>query len=228
MTQQYQCFMHGLIPDRSLHHVLERLVILAGNFSWNGQPNLYEHEIVWHPIDKQPSDNRKRSDDLVMRLRASFFDGTSFIKVKNRAWKLAQLNRPEAPSTMSDRPRTWNQRGIIESDLEGDVFAYLDLLGYQPAFEFVRKGHQFPCDALRVCVYQLYKIKTQHMVSSATLLDESSETPPWIMEVTSPLTNAMGTATMGPAIERFATFMRGVVDLIAVDHIALDNKIKYS
>ncbi|TPX38580.1 hypothetical protein SeMB42_g06653 [Synchytrium endobioticum] len=224
---QFQCFVHGLLPDKSLQHVLQRLQILAGNFDFDGDCNLYEHEIVWHPKVLSLTENRKRSDDTVLRIRASSYHGQNFIKEDRREWKLFTQSRPEPPVLNTDRVRTWNQRAVMESNVEGDIFAYLDMLGYQPAFEYVRRGYQLPIDALRVCIYRLYKLTLPRKASSAVPLDDSLE-PPWVVEVTSPLTNAMGTTNMGIMIDRLSGFIRGLVDLIAVDHVAFDNKIKYS
>lgn len=296
-TTQFQCFVHGLLPDRSLQHVLQRLQILAGNFEFNGQQNLHEHEIVWHPqgmwagvmyrsafklvrhlltyhgsksmtrLASSLPEHRKRSDDMVLRIRATFYDGQNFIKTSRRQWQVKFLEgflprimggvwtstpltkapptlfqTQEALSSKSTRATTHQFRshqnmesascyGIgrrrrclhlpwiarlpvrtlhFPTRATHGSYRLMTFYMHRPAFEYVRQGYQFPVDVLRVCVYKLYKLTIPRKVSSAVLLDESVEAP-WIVEVTSPLTSALGTNVMGSFIERLSGFMRGWV-----------------
>ena len=49
----YECSLIGLLDDRHLNSLLERLVGMCGYIDFNGDMNLHEHEIVFSPTSSK-------------------------------------------------------------------------------------------------------------------------------------------------------------------------------
>ncbi|KNC97526.1 uncharacterized protein SPPG_07002 [Spizellomyces punctatus DAOM BR117] len=218
-----QCSLHAHLPHSVLPKLFERLVGLCGAIDFDESQNLWEHEISFIPEVETPF-GPARNDDTVLRLRANVLDDDgNFTKLHNRNWKICFFGTPELPKPGNRRRAT--QRVVYESEVKGDAFRYMEMLGYKFNFEFVRKGYNFTYRNLRIAIFRIYHLDTRHKVTSSVPVDGNDDS--WIVEVTSPLTSAEGVPTLVDELHTFASHVAGLVTLVVVDHGALRNRIYY-
>ncbi|KAJ3279004.1 Mediator of RNA polymerase II transcription subunit 18 [Borealophlyctis nickersoniae] len=199
-TSNFQCSLYGVCLDSTLPKLLERLAGVCGHIGFDNKENLFEHEIVFIPIDETPLETRK--DDVVLRLCSDCFEDGKFVRLTDRKWKLGHRGAPDPPKERGDIVQ---QRAVYEAPTSGDVFQYLKLIGYRYHFEFVRQGFTFVYHSLKITVSRLYQLSEKHRVSSKSLLEPFEDM--WMVEITGPLTSQEN-AVRGD-LQTFGTFISG-------------------
>ncbi|KAJ3213421.1 37S ribosomal protein S9, mitochondrial [Dinochytrium kinnereticum] len=79
-----ECSLNGLVTEKNVPKLLERIVGLCGFISFDGSTNLFEHEIVFAP-DVVASYGQT---DVFLRLRGSVYRQKTFVKLHDRQWLL--------------------------------------------------------------------------------------------------------------------------------------------
>ncbi|KAI8804583.1 mediator complex, subunit Med18 [Cladochytrium replicatum] len=220
-TAYFQCSMHGIIADAMLPTLLERLVGVCGNVSFDGGQNFAENEIVYWPAVATPF-GPARNEDMVVRLKTDLLNDVG-VNMRDRKWRLCQYGPPEPPRP--GQPLA-NYRSIFDIEVDGDAFAFVELLGYTRTFEFIRKGFRFAFNGMFVLIYRIFQVPVPHDIASATPLDSLDSV--WIVEA---VTRPMKQETIPKRSEdlfTLASYLTGLVDLQVMDHNVLSNKIKYT
>ncbi|KAJ3186298.1 Mediator of RNA polymerase II transcription subunit 18 [Gaertneriomyces sp. JEL0708] len=223
-TNNVQCSLHAQMADTVRLKLLDRLVALCGTIDFDGSETLWEHEIVFIPEMETPF-GPARNDDVVLRARADVLgaDGT-FRKLYDRDWTLCFLGSPEPPNPSAIKKVT--QRVVYESSVTGDAFRFMELLGYRFNYEFTKRGYRFTYKNLTVNIFRIYKLQDKNKVTTAIPL--SPEDTSWTIEVFS---SSIHRERVPEAVDRlyeFASYVAGLVNLIAVDHTVFKNRIYYN
>ncbi|CAO3640175.1 unnamed protein product [Mucor hiemalis] len=213
----YECSLQGVVIGKEQKDkLIQRLVGICGNDS---TVDLYEHEIIFTPSTQTPV-GPARNDDVVLRVQ-SRINNKDEEKFRFRQWFLCMQGNPEP-----QRGRSVTVRPSARVQLSGDVFRFMKSLGYSYSFEVVRKGHLFAYDKiLKITVTQLYRPKIRVKVESAVPFGLEDM---WIIEATTLPVAQEQVNQMADHLNRFKSFLIGVVELDFVDNRALQNRVPYS
>ncbi|KAH6583130.1 hypothetical protein BASA50_010660 [Batrachochytrium salamandrivorans] len=218
----FQCSLYGELPHAGLGRLLERLVGLCGETEHLGLARFCEHHICFLPAVQTPF-GPARNDDVLLRLHATVFDKAgNFIDFPSRKWSLLHLSAAEPPKPGQ---RLANHRAVHCTTPTGDVIKYLEMLGYKFGFEVVRRGFAFVFGNIKITIFRLYQIQEQFRVSSAVPIHPQSTT--WTVEAISPIAGQEHVVRMSEELFQFSAHLSGLVSLAVVDHVCLQNSIKY-
>ncbi|KAH6574993.1 hypothetical protein BASA61_008452 [Batrachochytrium salamandrivorans] len=201
----FQCSLYGELPHAGLGRLLERLVGLCGETEHLGLARFCEHHICFLPAVQTPF-GPARNDDVLLRLHATVFDKAgNFIDFPSRKWSLLHLSAAEPPQTWSATRKP----------------SRCSLFG----FEVVRRGFAFVFGNIKITIFRLYQIQEQFRVSSAVPIHPQSTT--WTVEAISPIAGQEHVVRMSEELFQFSAHLSGLVSLAVVDHVCLQNSIKY-
>ncbi|KAI9102022.1 hypothetical protein DFS34DRAFT_647806 [Phlyctochytrium arcticum] len=217
------CYLYGVLTDLALPKLLERISTLCGILDFQDIEPFWIHELAFIPTTLTPFGPASK-EDIVYRIQANVLDANRhFQNIYQRSWVANILGAPEPSKKDEQRPVT--QRVVYESEIQGDVLQHVDMLGYMMNFELTKKGYIFHHKGMTIKVYRIYKLQKRFKVSSAELLPTMKDS--WVTELSSPATDPRDLLRVASEMNKFASYLTGIVRLNAVDHTVLRNTIFY-
>ncbi|KAJ3033555.1 hypothetical protein HDV00_006066 [Rhizophlyctis rosea] len=217
----FRCSCYGWCNDDVKDKLLERLIGLTGDVEFTWSENLAEHEIVYGPAEETPAGPARRRD-VVLRLRADVVEDGKFLSLRQRHWQLSYHGAPEP--RLNDK-QIVVQRIVHEAPLDGDVFSYMEILGYKPIHEYTRRGYRFTYRGVNITITRAYELTEQHKVSSSKLLDVFDNI--WAVELSSPRVRQEHALRMWDELHALAGHLEGLVRIVQVEEGMLQNRIFY-
>ncbi|KAI9326740.1 Med18 protein-domain-containing protein [Obelidium mucronatum] len=204
----FEVYLHGTVPASQVPALIERIAGL------NGQAPLLlafgadsfaiaEHEIVY-------KDGSSQNLGGSLRVRGDWMKERS-VDVNHVKWDLLFIASPQPPKP----GQVASIRAVYDAPvLKGNVLEHLELMDYELAFEFMRKGYRFYYGNICITVSWIHRFQSKHQTSSLMPLDSSGT---WLVELSADRTHNENIPFVADQLARFARNLRGLVELGIVD-----------
>ncbi|KAJ2778477.1 hypothetical protein H4R18_004575 [Coemansia javaensis] len=214
---RYECSLHGLLAGGREPQLRARLEALCGDTG--AARREVHHEIACVPCVETPAGAARREDHM-LRLRLEL-DPDDPLDYARAASTVCLLGHPE--------PRA-NRGASVRPAMYARVFSdnaaqFLSLLGYRRHSEFVRRGYWFLYRGrFKVSVSQVLRLATPGDARSAQPVDPAGS---WVVHVVADALGQEQVPRVCEQLDELRPLFADHVELVAVDHAFLENKIPY-
>ncbi|KAJ3220448.1 hypothetical protein HK099_004354 [Clydaea vesicula] len=240
----YTLSLYGIIHDEANNLLLERIMGITNNLLLNkNKINYNKHNIIFIPernkvsefLQKETSDptkdgtkKKKLADDIILTLTSNYFNenDNKFIKFNYRNWFLHHLSPPE-PQKSNSLP---NFRVVNTTPVFGNIFKFLESLGYIFNFEYAEKGYLFEYNNIQIKITKIYTLTKQYKVSTAKLFEKLNDR--WLVQlVSNPISQEASAKTSQDLLELSSYFkgwpllLKRKKEELSIDTEKLTNKL---
>lgn len=115
-----------------------------------------------------------------------------------------------------------NMRAVYTAPIVGDVFLFMELLGYKQEFEYSREGYRFFFQGIKIEIFRVCEPMDGRSLGACR--DHFGQGKPWIIEA-SAITEAEAVPRVKSVMAGLAESLRSFTNLQAVDHKILEHRI---
>ncbi|KAI8910405.1 mediator complex, subunit Med18, partial [Gorgonomyces haynaldii] len=208
----FESSLYGQTDTKSFPKLIDRLISITGK-----QPEYFiNHHIVYTPQTETRFGPERNEDRLLRLVSAAYKD--QFIPFYDRQWSLEQQDPPENKGMASTRL-------LLSSPLEGDVFKFVQELGFKYQFETVIQGFQSRDGPFRLQVFKVYKTQEQYKISTAVPFEDSTR---WLVKVYCLFDKPEEAQRWADAVISIAASLDGCCTFHVIDPLVLEHKPTYS
>jgi hypothetical protein len=211
-----ECSLYGTCKKEKL----KQLRIILERITGNQSIQFCVQEIYFIPTI-QTEQGKQRNDDVVLCLQSNVLKENSIIPWNERSWTLIQRNHPEPPKSGQQLA---NHRIVNQSEIQGNVLEFMELLGYTFSHELMSKGYRYQMGVINIDIFKSFTLKERHSFSG---LESILHNDTWILQAHRKCNQDQVKQTSFQLFQ-IAQHIKATAILRVVDHALLQSKIKYT